>query len=464
MVFSSAVFLLLFLPIVFVINLILPKKFSNIFLLVASLFFYAWGEPIYVLLMIGTIILNWFIGIGIYKYEKYRKVLLALGVIGDLIILGYFKYANFVVDTINSVLGREAFMPPHILLPIGISFFTFQAISYVVDVYRKDTEPSQNIINVALYIAYFPQLIAGPIVKYKEINEQIIDRTVTMDGVAIGFRRFIYGLSKKVIISNIVGKSVDMIFDLDISQVGFKTAWIGIILYGLQLYNDFSGYSDIAIGLGKMFGFDIPENFNYPYMSKSITEIWRRWHISLGTWFREYVYIPLGGSKKGNIRTAVNLVIVFALTGFWHGSSFSYLFFGFYMGVIMVIERFWLLKYLKRFKFISWFYAITLFNFGYAIFRINNLPRSMQWIGRMLSVWRIGEKELACGNYLNNITIAAIVAGLLGSGVLKVIVPEKIQDKWRYSGLEWMYCVICLLLSLSLIASSTYNPFIYFQF
>lgn len=464
MVFSSAVFIWIFLPIVFLLNLILPKKCSNIFLLFASLFFYAWGEPVNVVLMVFTIILNWLVGLGITKYEARRKLILILGVILDVSLLGYFKYANFLVNTINAVLGGEVITPPGIALPIGISFFTFQAISYIVDVYRGDTEPSENLINVALYIAYFPQLIAGPIVKYKEINKQIIDRSITREGVALGLRRFMYGLGKKVILSNILGKSVDLIFGLSLDVIGFKLAWLGAILFPIQIYYDFSGYSDMAIGLGKMFGFDIPENFMYPYVSKSITEYWRRWHISLGSWFREYVYFPLGGSKKGNIRTAINLTIMFTLTGFWHGASFSFIAFGLYMAFFMVIERFWVLKKLDSHPVLSRIYFFAAFLFSIPFFRANDLVRALKWMGKMCQVWKIAQPEMAVGNFMNTTTVVVLVMSIIGAGIVQFATPVKIRDKWKGSVAEWLYLLVVMILSMALIASDTYNPFIYFNF
>lgn len=310
MVFSSGVFLLVFLPITFIVNLFLSTKQSNIWLLIASLLFYAWGEPFFVLLMILSIIVNWLVGMGIAKSEgKLKRLILTLGIVFDLGFLGYYKYAGFVVSLLNRLAHHEIMCVPQIALPIGISFFTFQAISYIVDVYRKDTEYSKSVVNVALYIAFFPQLIAGPIVKYRDINKQIEKRKVNWVKVSDGFKRFIYGLAKKVLISNVLGLCVDTIYSNDLSFIDYKVAWIGALAYTFQIYYDFSGYSDMAIGLGKMFGFDILENFNFPYVSKSISEFWRRWHISLGSWFREYLYIPLGGNRKGEIRTYINLCI-----------------------------------------------------------------------------------------------------------------------------------------------------------
>ena len=374
MVFSSSIFLLLFLPAVYLLNLLVTKLFknstaaSNVFLLLASLVFYAWGEPVLVLLMIGSILLNWFCGLMIAKTRRAQapvapapmgtdpigaKLWLILAVLGDLAALGYYKYAGFLVKTLNGLLGREVLTPLEIALPIGISFFTFQAVSYVVDVYRGTTEASKNPINTALYISFFPQLIAGPIVKYRDVNRQIESRTITPARLADGFRRFIYGLGKKVMIANVLGLCVDKIYSYNIGVIDPLAAWIAALAYAFQIYYDFSGYSDMAIGLGKMFGFDYLENFNYPYLSKSVGEFWRRWHISLGTWFREYVYIPLGGNRKGKLRTYLNLAVVFLLTGLWHGADVSFILWGAWHGFWVILERLCLRKFLNKHKIIK---------------------------------------------------------------------------------------------------------------
>ena len=466
MVFSSSVFLWIFLPLVYVINLILPKRFSNVFLLVASVLFYAWGEPVYVLLMLLTIVINWGVGIALSKVssEKSRKAILTAGVLADIFILGFFKYSDFIVNTINGVIRRQLLTSPGVALPIGISFFTFQAISYCVDVYRNDTKASKNFINVALYISFFPQLIAGPIVKYKEINEQICDRSINAGDTAEGFRRFIYGLGKKVIVSNILGKSVDLIFDLSMESVGVGLAWLGAVMYSLQIYYDFSGYSDMAIGLGKMFGFTIPENFNLPYLSKSVAEFWRRWHISLGTWFREYVYIPLGGNRKGSKRTIINLLIVFALTGAWHGASFSFIFWGLWHGFFSIVERLFLGAKLEGSKIISRIYLLVVAICGWVIFRINNLPRALSWLGRMFFVGAKNTSVKNVGWYLSSISWCVLAAAIMGCGVIQSVVPIDYKEKWKNSILEAVYCVVILIISLALVASDTYNPFIYFNF
>ena len=354
--------------------------------------------------------------------------------------------------------------PPHpITLPIGISFFTFQAISYIADIYNGDTEPSSKLVNVALYISFFPQLIAGPIVKYKDINKQIEDRFISWNAVSDGFKRFIYGLSKKVLISNVLGLCVDTIYAYNITLIDGKTAWIGALSYTFQIYYDFSGYSDMAIGLGKMFGFHIPENFNYPYLSKSISEFWRRWHISLGAWFREYVYIPLGGNRNGTIHTYINLAFVFFLTGLWHGADFTFVVWGLYHGFFSIAERIGLKKILDKSNIISVIYCFSVVNFGWVFFRANNLFSAFRYISRMILPLRHADINIPRWEYSDSKTLFAGICAVLGTGMIKFL-PERSIDRWRNSVMEAVYCVLLLILCLASIASDTYNPFIYFQF
>lgn len=461
MVFSSGVFLLVFLPITFIVNLFLSTKQSNIWLLIASLLFYAWGEPFFVFLMILSIIVNWLVGMGIAKSEgKLKRLILILGIVFDLGFLGYYKYAGFVVSLLNRIVHHEIMSVPQIALPIGISFFTFQAISYIVDVYRKDTEYSKSVVNVALYIAFFPQLIAGPIVKYRDINQQIEKRKVNWGKVSNGFRRFIYGLAKKVLISNVLGLCVDTIYANDMSFIDYKVAWIGALAYTFQIYYDFSGYSDMAIGLGKMFGFDILENFDYPYVSKSISEFWRRWHISLGSWFREYLYIPLGGNRKGEIRTYINLCIVFFLTGLWHGANLTFVFWGLYHGFFRIIERLGFDKWLKKHNVLATIYCFLVVNFGWVIFRSTSIINSLRYLARMILPFKYNNSTIEMYTFLNLKVVFIGIVAILGAGC----VPKKIANKWKNSIPEAIYCVVLLILCLASIASNTYNPFIYFQF
>lgn len=461
MVFSSGVFLLVFLPITFIVNLFLSTKQSNIWLLIASLLFYAWGEPFFVFLMILSIIVNWLVGMGIAKSEgRLKRLILTLGIVFDLGFLGYYKYAGFVVSLLNRIVHHEIMSVPQIALPIGISFFTFQAISYIVDVYRKDTEYSKSVVNVALYIAFFPQLIAGPIVKYRDINQQIVKRQANWVKVSNGFRRFIYGLAKKVLVSNVLGLCVDTIYSNDLSFIDYKVAWIGALAYTFQIYYDFSGYSDMAIGLGKMFGFDILENFNYPYVSKSISEFWRRWHISLGSWFREYLYIPLGGNRKGEIRTYINLCIVFFLTGLWHGANLTFVFWGLYHGFFRIIERLGFDKWLKKHNVLATIYCFLVVNFGWVIFRSTSIINSLRYLARMILPFKYNNSTIEMYTFLNLKVVFIGIVAILFAGC----VPKKIANKWKNSIPEAIYCVVLLILCLASIASNTYNPFIYFQF
>lgn len=467
MVFSSAIFLLMFLPVVYISNYLVQRKHknSNALLLIASLIFYAWGEPYLVLLMMISIVINWVLGKFISRSKgREKKLALVVGVIFNIVLLGYCKYSDFIVPLFNSIVQHDIIPYPNFSLPIGISFYTFQAISFIVDVYRGETEASPKLVNVALYISFFPQLIAGPIVKYKDINRQIENRTVTWLDTASGFKRFIYGLSKKVLISNVLGRCVDTIYSYNISDIDCKMAWIGAIAYTFQIYYDFSGYSDMAIGLGKMFGFDFLENFNYPYMSRSITEFWRRWHISLGSWFKEYVYIPLGGNRKGAARTYINLFLVFFLTGLWHGADFSFILWGLYHGFFQIIERIGLKKHLDKRKFISILYSFIVVNFGWVLFRAYDTITGIYYLSCMLMPWKNTGVEISIWNYIDIKTIVIGIFAVLGMGIMKYLIPPKIIRQWRDSIPEAIMCVFLLILCLSSIASDTYNPFIYFQF
>ena len=342
MLFSSITFLFLFLPIVMAVYYIVPGRGKNIVLLIASLFFYAWGEPVYVVLMILSILFNYFCGRDIQANGEdagKAKLSLAFAVTVNILILGFFKYYGFILDTVNSLLPSD--IPYRELpLPVGISFYTFQAISYLVDIYRKKAEPQKNILYFALYISMFPQLIAGPIVRYVDIEAQLRNRKISIRRLGQGAVFFIIGLAKKVIIANTAGSVFDQISGVPASSLSMLTAWVGVFSYAFQIYFDFSGYSDMAVGLGKMFGFEFKKNFDYPYISKSITEFWRRWHISLSTWFREYVYIPLGGNRCSVSRNIFNLMVVWALTGMWHGAAWNFIAWGVYYGVILVMEKY----------------------------------------------------------------------------------------------------------------------------
>ena len=505
MVFSSLVFIMIFLPAVFVgsrITGLAGKRWVNIFLLLASLLFYAWGEPVYVLLMLLSISVNYVLGLlldgaGPGKEGRRRLILLA-DIVFNLGLLGYYKYFNFVIDTVNR-LFHPGIRTRQIALPIGISFFTFQILSYMIDLYRKRYPAQKNPVNLALYISFFPQLIAGPIVRYADIERQLSQRTVSLEKTAEGIRRFIYGLGKKVILANTLAHTADRIFSQPYRSISTPAVWIAALFYTLQIYYDFSGYSDMAIGLGKMLGFDFLENFRYPYLSISIREFWRRWHISLGTWFREYLYIPLGGNRKGKVRTYLNLVIVFFMTGLWHGASFNFVLWGLYHGFFSILERLGLEKLLKKCRPLAWIYTFFTVILGWVWFRVEGLSEAWRFTrilfhlpagkasSQPLSVWvlvsrraaftaliailgmgllqtllrRISERKL-----LREKSVSDGRAGSPQKGALPEGVPERIVFR-AFPWLRWaelIWCLLVFLLSMAMLAGNTYNPFIYFRF
>ena len=464
MLFSSLIFIMVFLPVVFIGSRILHKnRYVNVFLLLASLFFYAWGEPVYVLLMLASIIVNYFAGLLMDKKRNHAKLILVLDTVFNLGLLGFFKYASF-----GSVVLVNYFHVPMtplaISLPIGISFFTFQIMSYSIDLYRGKFPVQKNIINLALYISFFPQLIAGPIVRYEDINEQLENRTMTIEKSVAGIERFIIGLGKKVIIANTVAEAADRIYAYDPSRMAASTVWVASILYTLQIYYDFSGYSDMAIGLGKMFGFEFLENFNYPYMSKSISEFWRRWHISLGTWFREYLYIPLGGNRKGKVRSYVNLMIVFFLTGFWHGAGFTFIFWGIYHGFFRVIERLGFSKVLEKCRPLAWIYTFFVVNLGWVFFRVGGLRNAFVIVSRMFTPGLT--KYYSLGEMMSRRCMLIAVLGILGAGLIQLI-PAKVPAVKRIVSnpvVRYLWCAFVFGVCIMLLASNTYNPFIYFRF
>lgn len=440
------------------------NNLANIFLLVLSIIFYAWGEPVYIFLMMFSILVNWLLGIGVERFSKNKKIILTIGVSINLLLLGYFKYAGMLVDMTNAVLGTEI-KEPEIALPIGISFFTFQALSYVIDVYRGECRAQTNLFKLALYVSFFPQLIAGPIVKYKDVNEQIDHRTLSIGQTAEGIRRFCYGLGKKVLISNVLAAGADAIYAMEISEITSIMAWLASLLYTFQIYYDFSGYSDMAIGIGKMLGFEFKENFNYPYTSFSIREFWRRWHISLSSWFKEYVYIPLGGNRKGVKRTYINLGAVFLMTGIWHGADVSFVLWGLYHGFFNVIERLGFEKILKKSKVFSWIYTFMVVNIGWIFFRTESTVRSIQYILRMFMPWKYVNSNFSIWELMNGHTAFALLCAILGMGVFQQLTEGKqLGKKWKYSIGEITFCVCLLLFSIFSLASNTYNPFIYFRF
>ncbi len=420
------IFLWVFLPIVLIVSRILPIKLNNVFLLIASLLFYAFGEPKYVLLMLCSIAINYAAGMLLAHFDGgkvARRVVLATAVTLNLGLLLYFKYMGLVVQTLNHLMG-DRLTVPEIALPIGISFFTFQALSYVVDVYRGDCEVQKNPLYLALYISFFPQLIAGPIVKYRDISERIANRTITVEKTAEGIRRFIYGLAKKVLIANALSEGADLIYDLPVNELTGALVWMASILYTFQIYYDFSGYSDMAIGLGKMFGFDFKENFRYPYTSLSIREFWQRWHISLGTWFKEYLYIPLGGNRKGRTRTYLNLVIVFFLTGSWHGAGYNFILWGLYHGFFSVLERTRMGEFLERHRVTAFIYTSLVVNFGWVIFRIVSLRQLFEVSKRFFLPFAYDTSHYVVAEFVTPHMLAALVAAILGMGFLKSLLKR----------------------------------------
>ena len=467
MVFSSLIFLWIFLPAVFLLSMILPGiRAKNLWLLFASLLFYAWGEPFYLLLLLFSILMNWAAGLAMDRWDAKRKLILALSVIGNLSLLGFFKYTNFLLNTLDHLLPFVSLPRAQIPLPIGISFFTFQAMSYCIDLYKREYPAQKSLVNLALYISFFPQLIAGPIVKYRDINTQLAERTVTGEGIALGMRRFLYGLGKKVIIANLLAIAVDRIYALDIARIDAPLAWCASVFYTLQIYYDFSGYSDMAIGLGKMFGFDFLENFEHPYLSRSVREFWRRWHISLSSWFRDYLYIPLGGNRKGRIRTYVNLMIVFAVTGLWHGASWNFVFWGLFHGVFLLLERMEAGKILEKkgtgIAVLSWIYTFFVVNIGWIFFRAEDLGLGLRLTGKLFGIGP-AEGAVPLGSVMSTQILLAFLCGLIGMGFLTLL-PERIKERFRFSLPEALFLAVVLFYSILLLANQTYNPFIYFRF
>lgn len=464
MVFSSMVFLCVFLPAAFCMHLLLPgMRAKNFLLVVASLVFYAYGEPIYVILLVASSAGNYILARLTGECPKIRKLTMTLAVVINLGLLVIFKYSGFLVDTFNSVTG--AGIPvPQVRMPIGISFFTFQALSYVIDVYRGDASVQKNFGKVLLYISFFPQLIAGPIVKYHDVEAEINNRKQTPEEIGKGIRRFIAGLSKKVLIANTMGLVADNLFGAAATGITGPGAWLGAVSYMLQIYFDFSGYSDMALGLGMMFGFHFHENFDYPYISASIREFWRRWHMSLSGWFKEYLYIPLGGNRRGKFRTVVNKMIVFVCTGIWHGASFNFLFWGIYHGFFLMLEEYIPFIGKKGGKLKSFFqhvYALLVVCVGFVFFRADTMKQGCFWIREMFTDF--GWKASAMSLTLQQLTpvylvtlAAALVAAVPVNSMLK-------KYKW-YEGFTYVLSLAGFALCVLSLAGGTYNPFIYFRF
>lgn len=481
MVFSSAIFLFLFLPIVLLGHWLAGQRLRNLFLLFASLIFYAWGEGVYIVIMITSIICNYFFGrlLNSRFWEKRRKLLLGIMLTLNLLPLFYFKYFTFLLDNLNLILRTDAQfnVSTEVHLPIGISFFTFQAMSYLVDVYRKTSKAQQSIFSVGLYIALFPQLIAGPIVRYHDVAEQIKKRAQTVALFSSGVERFIFGLGKKMLIANPLGYIADTVFSLPAGELTLLTAWLGILCYALQIYFDFSGYSDMAIGLGRMLGFRFLENFNFPYIACSIREFWQRWHISLSNWFRDYLYIPLGGNQRGSLITARNLFIVFLICGLWHGASWNFVIWGLLHGAFLVLERSnWRNMLAKLPKFLQHTYVLLIILSTWVFFRADTLDLSLNYLSTMYSWPNVWGMHTFIAIKLDTEFYVTLLIGILLSTPLHHFIMANCKKKIALLqgtnsiifvssmvGKIALLATIFALISME-IANGSYNPFIYFRF
>lgn len=466
MVFSSTIFLCVYLPLVLLGYYICPKKGRNLFLLIVSLVFYAWGEPKYVFLMIFSILVNYIFGRLMDKNrgrQKRMKLLLVLSVVIDLGLLSVFKYTDFIITNVNAIFG-SSFDLLNIALPIGISFYTFQAMSYTIDVYRNDVRVQKNLIDFGMYITMFPQLIAGPIVRYADVQDQLAERSVTTADFSEGVMRFVVGLGKKVLLANQMGAVWSEIYALG-GDVSALMAWTGAIAYTFQIYFDFSGYSDMAIGLGRMFGFKFPENFRYPYQSVSITDFWRRWHITLSTWFKEYLYIPLGGNRCGLARQALNLLIVWSLTGFWHGAGWNFVMWGLYYFVILFIEKLFLLKALDKLpKLFRHVYALLLIVIGWGIFASDDVGVLLPYLGSMFGAnGAVGGMDVYTLFTKAVLLIICCVASTELPKRLFLSATGAMNEKAAFT-IKSVMTIALLALSMILLIGDSYNPFLYFRF
>lgn len=461
MVFSSISFLFYFLPITLLIYYIFPNKFKNIVLLVASMAFYFYGEPIYLVLMIISIFFTYIYGILIDKFRKYSKIFLILSICTSLGILVYFKYINFLIGNINLWLSHKINFI-EVALPIGISFYTFQMISYLVDVYRENAKVQKNIINLALYVSLFPQLIAGPIVRYTTIEEQLKKREYSFEKFAVGVRRFVLGLGKKVLIANCLGELNEIFLLSNDKSVMFY--WIYGISSMLQIYFDFSGYSDMAIGIGKMFGFEFLENFNYPYCATSITDFWRRWHISLSSWFKDYVYIPLGGNRVNKIKWIRNIFIVWILTGLWHGAAWNFVIWGLYFGIILIFEKLFFGKFLEKIpKIISRFYVLSIVMISFIIFNGNGISQILENLTGLIGYKNIPFISNESIYYLKSYFVILLVGAIGATPIMKKLITfEKVKK--AVNVLEPVFLICVLLICTGYIVDGSYNPFLYFRF
>lgn len=464
MVFSSLVFMFAYLPITLLAYYLVPRQGRNIFLFIVNLIFYGWGEPKLVLLMVFNIFFNYIGGWLVDKYRadtKKKKLFLILTCVLDIGILAVFKYTGMITETLN-MLPFLNIPELQISLPIGISFYTFQTMSYVIDVYRDDAPVSKNFINFGTYVALFPQLIAGPIVRYRDVAEQLVNRRETLEMFTKGVKLFMVGLAKKVIIANTMGTLTTNIFATT-DENGVVGTWVGMIAYTFQIYFDFSGYSDMACGLGNMMGFEFLKNFNYPYIAKSITDFWRRWHISLSTWFKEYVYIPLGGNRKGVKRQILNLLIVWGLTGFWHGAAYNFVLWGLYYGLLLILEKFVLKKFLDRLpSFVQHIYTLFIVIIGWGLFYFTDVGQLGEF---MVDLFNFGNG--ICGNQAFNLIMSNLPM-LIIAAVASTPLAAMLYNRFEHTRFMWipetLYCMGVLAVSTASLVNQSYNPFLYFRF
>lgn len=464
MVFSSLVFMFAYLPITLLAYYLVPRQGRNIFLFIVNLIFYGWGEPKLVLLMVFNIFFNYIGGWLVDKYRadaKKKKLFLILTCVLDIGILAVFKYTGMITETLN-MLPFLNIPELQISLPIGISFYTFQTMSYVIDVYRDDAPVSKNFINFGTYVALFPQLIAGPIVRYRDVAEQLVNRRETLEMFTKGVKLFMVGLAKKVIIANTMGTLTTNIFATT-DENGVVGTWVGMIAYTFQIYFDFSGYSDMACGLGNMMGFEFLKNFNYPYIAKSITDFWRRWHISLSTWFKEYVYIPLGGNRKGVKRQILNLLIVWGLTGLWHGAAYNFVLWGFYYGLLLILEKFVLKKFLDRLpSFVQHIYTLFIIIIGWGLFYFTDVGQLGEF---MVDLFNFGNG--ICGDQAFNLIMSNLPM-LIIAAVASTPLATMLYNRFEHTRFMWipetLYCMGILAVSTASLVNQSYNPFLYFRF
>lgn len=469
MVFSSTIFLFAFLPLLFLLYFMASDKWKNYVLLVFSLIFYAWGEPKFLPVMVILVLLDYVFAVLIDKSQNQteRKILLWIAILCNIGLLAYYKYTMFILENVNGIFGTNISIPK-IVLPIGISFFTFQAMSYVIDVYRKDVPAQKNPFYVMLYVSLFPQLVAGPIVRYRTVEKEVLSRHTSVNDFCEGLERFIIGFGKKIIISNNTGAVADAVFNA--SKIDASMAWLGVFCYTLQIYFDFSAYSDMAIGLGRIFGFHFEENFNYPYISKSITEFWRRWHISLSSWFRDYVYIPLGGNRCSAKRQIFNMFVVWALTGIWHGASWNFVCWGLYYFILLVIEKYLLSSILEKLpSIVRHMYAFLGIMAGWALFRAEDLSQAWWIIKHMLRMHVTADGWAMTNMYLHQYGLYIVLGIVFSFPVYRLFTEKLFKNKSEkvtiaLKGVQYLGLFLLFVVSVLYLVNSSYNPFIYFRF